>query len=203
MNTVGLIGCKENPCLLNVHTAKFTLYRWTILQLLTNICIYVTHHCNQERMFESESCSVASYSLRPHGLYSSWNFPGQNTGVGSCSLLQGIFPTQGSNPSLLHCGWILYQLSYQGRPRILVWVSYPFSRVSFWPRNWTGFSCIEGRFFTRWATEKPKEYLHHCIKYNLSPSSQLISSLLSLTFGFSPRMSYKRNPRACLLMTPW
>ena len=44
-------------------------------------------------MGESESCSVVSDSLRPHGLYSSWNSPGQNTGVGSLSLLQGIFPT--------------------------------------------------------------------------------------------------------------
>ena len=46
---------------------------------------------------ESESCSVVSNSLRPHGLHSPWNSPGQNTGVGSLSLLQGIFPTQGSN----------------------------------------------------------------------------------------------------------
>ena len=52
---------------------------------------------------ESESCSVMSDSLRPHGLYSPWNSPAQNTGVGSLSLLQGIFPTQGSNPGLLHC----------------------------------------------------------------------------------------------------
>ena len=50
---------------------------------------------------ESESCSVVSDSLRPHGLYSPWNSPGQNTGVGSHSLLQGIFPTQGSNSGLL------------------------------------------------------------------------------------------------------
>ena len=63
---------------------------------------------------ESESCSVVSDSLQPHGLYSPWNSPGQNTGVGSFSLLQGIFPTQGSNPGLLGCRWILYQLSYQG-----------------------------------------------------------------------------------------
>ena len=42
------------------------------------------------------------YSLWFHGLYSPWNAPGQNTGVGSCYLLQGIFPTQGSNPCLLH-----------------------------------------------------------------------------------------------------
>ena len=44
------------------------------------------------------------------------NSPGQNTRVGSLSLLQGIFPTQGSNPGLLHCWWILNQLSYQGSP---------------------------------------------------------------------------------------
>ena len=63
---------------------------------------------------ESESGSVMSDSLRSHGLYSPWNSPGQNTGVGSYSLLQGIFPTQGSNPHLLHCRQILYQLSYKG-----------------------------------------------------------------------------------------
>ena len=45
---------------------------------------------------------------------SPWNSPGQNTGEGSLCLLQGIFPAQGSNPGLPHCGWILYQLSHQG-----------------------------------------------------------------------------------------
>jgi len=45
-----------------------------------------------------------------------WNSPGQNTGVGSHYLLQGIFPTQGSNPGLPHCRQILYQLSHQGSP---------------------------------------------------------------------------------------
>ena len=54
--------------------------------------------------------------LRPHGLYSPWNSPGQNTGVGSLSFLQGIFPTQGSNPCLLHCRQILYQLSHKRSP---------------------------------------------------------------------------------------
>ena len=84
-----------------------------------------------------ESHSVVSNSLRPHELYSPWNSPGQNTGVGSLSLLQGISPTQGSNPYLPHCRWILYELSYQGSPRILEWVAYPFSSGSFRPRNWT------------------------------------------------------------------
>ena len=61
-----------------------------------------------------ESRSFVSNSWQPHGLYSPWNSPGQNTGVGSLSLLQGIFPTQGLNPGLPHCRWILYHLSYQG-----------------------------------------------------------------------------------------
>ena len=103
---------------------------------------------------ESQSCSVVSYSLKPHGLYSPRNSPGQNTGVGSLSLLRGnlpnsgikprspqvdslpaepqgkpkntemgslsllqrIFPTQELNQGLLHCRWILYQLSYRGSP---------------------------------------------------------------------------------------
>ena len=51
-------------------------------------------------------------------------FPGQNTGVGCHAFLQGIFPTQGSNPSLLHCKQILYHLSHEGSPRILEWVAY-------------------------------------------------------------------------------
>ena len=60
-----------------------------------------------------KSRSVVSDSLWPLGLYSPWNSPGQNTGVGSLSLLQGIFPTQESNWGLLQCRRILYQLSYQ------------------------------------------------------------------------------------------
>ena len=47
-------------------------------------------------MYACQVTSAVSDSLRPHGLYSPWNSPGQNTGVGSLSLLQGIFPTQGS-----------------------------------------------------------------------------------------------------------
>src|SRR5574341_498781 len=67
-------------------------------------------------MDSSESCSVLSNSLRPHGLYSPWNSPGQNTGVGSLSLFQGLFPTQGLNPGLPHCSRIFYQLSHKGSP---------------------------------------------------------------------------------------
>ena len=55
-----------------------------------------------------------SDSLQPHGLYSPWISPDQNTGVVSLSPLQGIFPIQGSNAGLPHCRWFLYQLSYKG-----------------------------------------------------------------------------------------
>jgi len=78
----------------------------------------------------------------------SMEFSGQNTGVGSLSLLQGIFPTQGSNPGLQHCMWILYELSHKENPRILEWVAYPFSRGSSQPRDCTQVSCIAGGFFT-------------------------------------------------------
>ena len=66
---------------------------------------------------KSENSSVVSDYLRPHALYSPWNSPGQNTRVGSLSLLQGVFPTQGSNTGLLHCRRILYQLSHKGSPQ--------------------------------------------------------------------------------------
>ena len=57
-----------------------------------------------------------------------WDFPGKNTGVGSYFLLQGIFPTQGLNPHLLHCRQTLYHLSYQGSSNELVNMSYFFKK---------------------------------------------------------------------------
>ena len=102
-----------------------------------------------------------------HGLYSPWNSPSQNTGVGRLSFLQGIFPTQGLNPGLPHCRQILYQLSHKGSPRILEWVAYPFSSRSSQSRNWTGVSCIAGRFLTNWVIrealtreKETKSYVH-------------------------------------------
>ena len=66
---------------------------------------------------ESEGHSVVSDSLVPHEVYSPWNSPGQNTEAHSLSLLQGIIPSQGSNPGLLGCRQILYHLSHQGSPK--------------------------------------------------------------------------------------
>ena len=114
-----------------------------------------------------ERCSIVSDSWRPCGLYSLWNSPGHNTGVGSLSLLQGIFSTQGSNPGLLHCKWIFYQLSHKGSPRILERVAYPFSRGSSWPRNQTSISCIADGFFTNWAIREALCWLRWLLKWKL------------------------------------
>ena len=70
------------------------------------------------------SRSVMSSSLRPHGLWPTrllcpWDFPGNSTGVDCHFLLQGIFPTQGSNPGLLHRRQTLYHLSHQGSPKVV------------------------------------------------------------------------------------
>ena len=76
---------------------------------------------------------------------------------GNFSLLQGILPTQGSNPGLPHCRQILYQLSHKGSPRILEWVAFPFSRGSSRLRNRTGVFCIAGGFFMNSAIREAQE----------------------------------------------
>ena len=95
--------------------------------------------------------------------------PDKNTGVNCQALLQGIFSTQGQNPGLQNCRWILYHLNHQGSPRILEWVAYHFSRGSFQPRNQTGVSCISGRFFTNWATRRAlfESYNNNIIHWKL------------------------------------
>ena len=135
-----------------------------VVQLLSSVTLYdprglqhtrftypsLSHSLFKLMSIESdcESCSVMSDSLKPHGLYSPWNSPGQNTGVGSRSLLHEIFPTQGSNPGFPHCRRILYQLSQQGSPRILQRVAYLFFSRSSQTSNRTQVFCIVGGFFT-------------------------------------------------------
>ena len=81
----------------------------TIISLVLLITLMFVNHI-------SESCSVVSSSVQPHGLYSPWNSPGQNTRVGSLSCLPWVFSTQGSNPGLPHRRQILYQLWNKGSP---------------------------------------------------------------------------------------
>ena len=92
----------------------------------------------------SPALQVGSLQAEPQGMP-------KNTGVGSLSLLQRLFPTQELNWGLLHFRWILYQMGHKGCPRILEWVGFPFSRGSSRPRNRIGVSCIAGGFVTNCA----------------------------------------------------
>ena len=102
---------------------------------------------------ENESCSVTSNSLRPHGLYSPWNSLGQNTGVGSLSLFQGIFPTQGLNPGLSHCrqiftSWATREVCYCRRSTLSHWGWIDFFRLGL-VRHRNTFSVC---YLTVWVT---------------------------------------------------
>ena len=89
-------------------------YLWFLCIFFALMCVHIFNQfLYWVKWFLSESHSVVSDSLQPP-----WNSPGQNTGVGSLSLLQGIFPTEGLNPGPLHCTQILYQLSHKGSPYI-------------------------------------------------------------------------------------
>ena len=126
----------------------------------------------------SESPSLMSNSLRPHGLYSPWNSPGQNTGVVNLSLLQGIFPSQRLNPGLSHCRQILYQLSHKGSPRIPERVAYPVSRGSSRTRNmncghlhcrWILYQLSyrdeTGAYYTEWSKPERKTSIQYTNAY--------------------------------------
>ena len=90
---------KFKPLQYNSH-----FLQWQKVSLkMTNSVSGTEEKSSHSSFGESKSHSVVSDSLRPHRLYSPWNSPGQKSGVGSLSLLQGIFPTQGSNPGLPHC----------------------------------------------------------------------------------------------------
>ena len=148
------------------------------------------------RVRESASRSVVSDSLRPHRLYSPRKSPGQNIGVGSLSLLLGIFPTQGSHPALPHCWQVLYQLSHKGSPRILEWVAYPFSRGSSRPRNWTRVSCTAGGFFTSELPGKGSISIWH-----LSARITLGHSGLMVCCGIKKKNKHPIKPITHILQT--
>ena len=115
--------------------------------------------------------------------YSPRNSPGQITGVGSLSLLQGIFPTQGLNSGLPHYRRILYWLNHKGSSRILGWVAYPFSRGSSWPGNRTGISFIAGIFFTNWSIREALSWNKTHQVFNLQGCHALSPACLT---HFSP-----------------
>ena len=120
------------------------------------VCVCILNHFSHVQLF------VTLWS--PPGSSVHFLSPGKNSGVGCHALLQQIFPTQGSNPGLLHCKQILYHLSHQESPGILEWVAYPFSRGSSEPRNRTGVSCIASGFFTSLAAREAI-YIHNANIY--------------------------------------
>ena len=109
----------SNPNLLHwqVDSLPLSHQRNPYLPLCCMLCL-VSQSC--PTLCDPMDCSPPGSSV--HG-----DSPGKNTGVGCHALLQGIIPTQGSNPGLWHCRQIFYHLSHQGSPRILEWVAYPFS----------------------------------------------------------------------------
>ena len=142
----------------------------------------------------SESHSVLSDSLRSYGLYSPWNSPGQNTGVGSLSRLQRIFPTQGSSPGLPHCRQILYQLSHKGSPKILEWVAWSFSRGSSQSRNRTRVSCIAGGSFINWAPREAQANHKNSASWVKSVANYYLTTRL---------LKYERDPCGPSLKYIW
>ena len=129
-----------------------------------------------------------SDSLWPYILHSPWISLGQINGVCSLSLFQGIFPTQGLSPGLWHCWQILSHLRHKGSPRILEWVAYPFSWGSPYAKNWTGVSCIAGRFFTNWTI---REALVYTILMGFLPD--ICSQISQATPFFSPPRLFPIN----------
>ena len=159
-----MMDCKKvfKNSLAEADTEIINFFLWQLIIIKTLVEVF---HISQ-------SCSVVSDSLQPHGLYSSWNSPGQNTGVSSLSLLQrnlGSSQPRHRTPGLPYCGRILYQLSHRGNPRTLEWIAYPFFRGSSWPRNQTGVSCTAGRFFTNWAIKflPNGEHMYTCGRFIL------------------------------------
>ena len=145
-----------------------------------------------------------SDSLWPYGQNSPWNSPGQNTRMGSLCLLQGIFPTQGLNPGLPHCMWVLYQLSHKASPRMLEWVAYPFSSGSSWARSWTGVPCIEGRFFTNWAIREAQKpglvWVNIAFNINWPPD---IKNYIAFSYGQNVKFTTFRYSILLKTQHPW
>ena len=119
--------------------------------------------------WKSLSCvqlSCDTTQLCPHGLYSAWNSPGQKTGVGSFFLLQGIFPTLGSEPRSPALQVDSLPAEPPGKPKNTGVDTYPFSRGSFRTKNLTRVSCIAGGFFTTWTirnlVKQKSPWTFHC-----------------------------------------
>ena len=128
----------------------------------------------------SESCLVVSDSLWPHGLYSPWNSPGQNTWMGSLSLLQRIFQTQGSNPGFPHCRRILNQLSHKGSPCFWFYSVQSLSCVWLFMTPWTATHQVSLFITNSWSLLKHMSWISDDIQLS-HPLSSPSPSAFSLS----------------------
>ena len=146
------------------HNWKLTIQIFggpeSFLSFLCAVCL-VGQLC--PTLCDSMDCSPPGFSV--HG-----DSPGKNNGVGSLSLLQGIFPTQGSNPGLLHYRQILYHLSHQ----------------TFWPGNQTKVSCIAGRFLKI----KKHFHFHQELYWTYSPFCSTTFCYFSGNFVIPPSLNF-------------
>ena len=144
-----------------------------------------------------------STSLQPHGLYSPWNSPGQNTWVGSLSLLQGIFPNPGIEPKSPTLRADFLPAEPQGSRRILEWVGYPFSSGSSRPRNRVYVNskllisptCISRLGTLQWVADTPGSWHHQ---------PHALSSLSPRTLQpWEPSQSGSRDVTPALVTMAW
>ena len=152
-----------------------------------------------ESPWSSVSHSVVSDSVRHHGLWSArllcpWGSPGQNTGVGS--LFQGIVPTQGLNPGLPHCRWILHQLSHKASPRILQWAALSLLQRIFPTQESNGFPALqEDSLPTELPGKPPKKWKSlSCVWLLVTPWTVQARKLEWVAFPFSRGSSQGSNP---------
>ena len=104
----------------------------------------VPSHAGQSGGLVTKSClTLASPWTVARQAPLSMDFPDKDIGMDCHFLFQGNFLTQESNPGLLHCRKILYQLSHRGSPRILEWVANLFSRGYSQPRNEEGSPALQ------------------------------------------------------------
>ena len=122
---------------------SYSFFNWHVYSHVITTLSWLLLHS------ENESLSVMAIPLWPHGLYSPWNSPGQNTGVGSLSLGGLPKPRVKLGSPALQADSL--PAEPQGKHKNTGVGSLSFSSGSSQPRSQTGFSCIAGRFFTNWA----------------------------------------------------
>ena len=139
-------------CLTLCNPMDYSLY-----DLLCDLPILCTNHYHMvvfSRYVVSNSCNPMDWSLLGSSVHE--DSPGKNTGVGCHFLLQGIFPTEGSNPGLLHCRLILYQLSYEGSPSVGRPVEHDQIDI-----NWEQSTLHHAG--DRWHTQIPSSRVENCL----------------------------------------